>query len=205
MRRALAGLLTVGLMGLLLWSGGRRGPGPATEGGTNPAPATPATDPAGGRVHALLASAAEGDVAAYLDSFTGPLRARLEREVAERGRAAFADDLRRAARSRKSHAVFAAEPEGPGASAVTVESVYPDRNERQTYRLVNLPAGWLVAGVETVKSRQPSARYGAPAAFVAPEGVPVGGAMRVETGDGPGPEDRPPAAADRSNVSGGGR
>ena len=144
MKRVLAGVLTVALMGLLLWSGLRR---PA---------ATPevaqADDPAARprrRLRALLDSAREGDVSAYLEAFAGRSAQRLEREVDERGRDAFAADLRRAARARKSHAVFAPEPDGPDTARITVEAVYPDRNERQTYRLDRTPGGWLVTDVET--------------------------------------------------------
>ena len=184
MKRLVAGLLTIALMGGLLWSGARRSPSTATS-------AAPAADgvsdgglsPAEARVKGLLKSGAEGDVAAYLDAFTGPLRRRLEREVGERGRGAFADDLRRAARARKSHAVFAAESDGGGAARVTVETVYPDRNERQTFRVELGDGGWYVADVETVRSLQPEEKYGSPANYIAPEGMPVEGAMRVETGD----------------------
>jgi hypothetical protein len=86
--------------------------------------------------------------------------------------------------------VFAAEPDGPDAARVTVEAVYPDRNERQTYRIERTDAGWLVAGVETVRGHQPKSKYGSPAVFVAPEGVPVPaqGGVTVETGD----ESEPP-------------
>ena len=86
---------------------------------------------------------------------------------------------------RKSHAVFAAEPDGPDAAIVTVEAVYPDRNERQTYRVESRASGWLVTSVETVKSHQPRSKYGTPAMYVAPEGPPVPGGVSVETGDGP--------------------
>ena len=168
MRRILAGILTVALMGLLLWSGSRR-PAVTPEG-------TEADDPAAGaegRVRALLGSARDGDVAAYLDAFSGPLRWRLEREVAERGRDAFAAELRRAARARKSHAVFAPEPEGPDTVRIAVETVYPDHNERQTYRLDKTPDGWFVTEVDSVRGHTPRAKFGTPASFQEPEGVPV--------------------------------
>jgi hypothetical protein len=54
-----------------------------------------------------------------------------------------------------------------------VESVYPDRNERQTYRLERAGGGWLVAEVETVRAHRPAVKFGAPASFREPEGVPV--------------------------------
>lgn len=182
MKRALAGGLTVVIMGLLLWAGARRpeSPKPAAE----PA-AAEAPNPASGaeaRIQRLLEDSARGDVAAYLAGFGGTLRQRLERESAERGRDAFADDLKRAAATRKSHATFAPEPEGPDAARVTVETVYPDRNERQTYRLEQGPDGWLVTAVETVRSHQPKAKYGTPASYQEPEGPPVQPGLTVETG-----------------------
>ena len=79
---------------------------------------------------------------AYLAAFGPALRERLGREAEEKGREAFAGSLRAAARARKSHAVFAPEADGPDAARVVVESVYPDRNERQTYRLERSEGGW---------------------------------------------------------------
>jgi hypothetical protein len=185
MKRIVAGVLTVALMGGLLWSGLRR---PAGLGGAGASRAD-LPDPVEVRLNALLDDAWRGDVSSYLDCFSGPLRERLEREVGERGRETFAADLRRAARSRKSHAVFAVEPEGEGAARITVETVYPDRNERQTYHLARQGqgGGWLVSDIETVRSQVPRTRFGTPASYQEPEGVPVQGLadqgipLRVET------------------------
>jgi hypothetical protein len=184
MKRLLAGLLTVALMVVLLRLG-MSNPGP---GGGSSLPSNEAVEPTGGpesRVRALLADASAGDVAAYLAAFGPKLRARLEREADEKGRGAFAQSLRDAAGARKSHAVFAPEGDGPDASTVVVESVYPDRNERQTYRLERADGGWLVAGVETVRAHRPPAKFGAPASYREPEGPPV----PVEPPTG---EDEPP-------------
>jgi hypothetical protein len=181
MRRALAAGLTVVIMGLLLWGGARRpAPNPSPEATTADTP-SPARG-ADARIQKLLEDAARGDVSAYLAAFGGPLRQRLERELAERGRAAFADDLQRAAAARKSHATFAPEPEGPSAARITVETVYLDRNERQTYRLEQSAEGWVVTAVETIRSHQPKAKYGAPASYQEPEGPPVQPGLMVETG-----------------------
>jgi hypothetical protein len=184
MRRVVAGVATLALMVLLLWSGMRRGGSPA---GAAPDAVATAPDPyedAEARVRALLAGARDGDVSAYLAAFVGPLRDRLEREVRERGADAFATDLRRAAAARKGHAVFAPEPDGPDAARITVEAIYPDRNERQTYRLERGPDGWRVAAVETVRSRTPAAKFGTPAQYQEPEGPPV-----EPIGPGPQPDD----------------
>ncbi|HZW33974.1 MAG TPA: hypothetical protein VFF52_24840 [Isosphaeraceae bacterium] len=177
--RLLAGAITAAVIGLILWSGLRGGapgptdPGPIAPGPSGaPEPPSPFAD-AEARLRDLLDRGHRGDVPGYLAGFTGALRDRLERAVRERGRDGFADDLRRAADARKSHAIFAAEPEGPDACRIVVEAVYPDRNERQTYRLEQTPSGWLVAAVEGVRSRSPAEKYGSPAGFVGPEGLPV--------------------------------
>jgi hypothetical protein len=186
MKRIVAGVLTVALMGGLLFWGANRPVGTSPQ-GTGASPGSNQPDPAEARLSTLLECAWNGDVAGYLSCFTGPLRERLEREVNERGRDVFAADLKRAARARKSHAIFAVEPEGEAAARIVVETVYPDRNERQTYHLAGQAGAWLVSDVETIRSQVPKARYGTAATYQEPEGVPVQGLavqgipLRVET------------------------
>ncbi len=206
MKRLVAGALTVALMALLIWTGrGRTGSGSGSDPGAESragAGTTESTtfrstpDPAEARLTTLLDAAWRGDVPAYLDCFRGPLRERLEREIAERGRDVFAADLRNAARARKSHAIFGVEPEGEGAARIKIETVYPDRNEHQTYHLVQAESGgdWLVSDVETIRGQVPRAKFGTPASYQEPEGVPVQGQappvqgvpLRVETETEPG-------------------
>jgi hypothetical protein len=193
MNRILAGVLTVALMGALLFVGVRRSTQTfpletsRAQGGNQP-------DPAEARLATLLQCAWDGDVTGYLNCFGGSLRQRLEREVSERGRDAFVADLKRAARSRKSHAIFAVEPEGQAAARITVETVYPDRNEKQTYHLTQESGTWLVGDVETVRSQVPKSRYGTAATYQEPEGPPVQGLavqgipLRIETDLKPAPE-----------------
>lgn len=189
MKRVSAGLLTVAAIGLLLWSGMRRPP--AMTSTSRSGSVAEAENPAEARVRALLDGAERGDVDGYLAAFGGTLRVRIAREVTERGRDAFADDLRRAAAARKSHAVFAPEPDGPAAARVVVETVYPDRNERQTYLVEDGEGGWLVTDVESARGRQPKAKFGSPANYQEPEGVPVQReGLTVETGIEP-PESAP--------------
>ncbi len=194
MKRVVAAAITVMLMGLIFWSSLRR-PAANQDGSrsiaaeravaqTNDSALNPS--PAEVRVRAILDCASKGNVAAYLASFGGTLRERIERSVAERGREAFADELRAASRARKSHAVFAAEPDGDSAARVTVETVYPDRNERRTYLVEKIADEWLVTEAETVRDRRPKAKFGSPASFEEPEGVPVQpGGLTVETGGDP--------------------
>lgn len=169
MKRILPGLLTIVVMGVVSWAGLR--PHPRREGLQSTE--IELSDPAEARVHSLLQSARDGDVAAYVDAFDQPIRARIEREIDEQGATAFAAALRQAAQSRKSRAVFAPVREGDDVASVVVETVYVDHNERQTYRLGRKPEGWLITGVTTVRGQQPPSRFGATATFQEPEGVPV--------------------------------
>jgi hypothetical protein len=127
------------------------------------------------RIDLLLKSAHDGDVAQYLGSFAGPLRARLQREADERGRAAFARQLKSASRARKSHALFSPVPEDASGAAVkvTLESVFTDRVERQNYRLEHIAAGWLVTAIETARQDVPRIPLGSVATYREPEGEPV--------------------------------
>lgn len=181
-RKILAGAVASVVMLLLLLKGlSRPEPSAPVETSNNTSAASPSSPApednplrdAESALRDLLDRGKEGDVSGYLSAFAEPLRSRIEREAKERGFDRFAADLRQAAQARKSHALFAPEPEGPDACRITVESVYPDRNERQTYRLENNGSTWLVSSIENVRAREPIARYGAPAAYLAPEGVPV--------------------------------
>jgi hypothetical protein len=127
------------------------------------------------RIDRLIATARTGDVAAYLDAYGGTLRVRLEQEAQELGWAAFAGRLRQAGEARKSHAIFAAEPDGSGrdAARITVETTYADRLERRTYRLERSAGRWLVTDVETAHEFVPKNPLGSLATYQEPEAVPV--------------------------------
>jgi hypothetical protein len=190
MRRNLAVLGTILIMGAVLWTGLRSPVRTSPEAGASveaqsasaadfETPHSPILDPgfhdACVRLDRLFESALRGDVAGYLAAFGGALQARLEREAQESGRDAFAGELRRTAAARKGHAVFAPEPDGDesGAVRIVVESTFADRIERQTYRLRRGAAGWLITEVETARDRIPRNKLGSPATYEEPEGVPV--------------------------------
>jgi hypothetical protein len=182
--RIIAGLLTVAVLALVLGIGPRR---PTAGPGRFLGRAIDSSETPEDRLRKLLDDARAGDVDAYLDAYAGPLRSRIEREADERGRTAFAAELRRAAASRKGHALFAPEPDGPEAVRIAIESIYPDRNERQVYRLERGPDGWRIAGVESARASTPAARFGAPATYNEPEGVPVDGIEPPVSAEEPGP------------------
>src|SRR5262249_9750038 len=139
MKRQLAALFTLLIMGGMLWMGLRHRDRPAAATPTGPPapigihrPQLSDLSGASERIETLLDGAQRGDVAAYLASFDGPLRGRLDHEAGERGRAAFAAELRRVAQARKSHAIFApvTEGDGPDTARIIVESIFADRIER---------------------------------------------------------------------------
>jgi hypothetical protein len=176
-KKLVAGLLTLLLAALLVWIG-RGGKRDQRDSGPEPlSPSTTEEEPGRAAEAALrgtLEAAGKGDVTAYLSSFGGALRQRLEHEVQGRGRAAFAGALQQAARARKGHALFAPEPDGPDVYVIAVESVYPDRNERQAYRLDRSPDDqWLITAVDSARPSTPRNKYGELAEFQAPQDVPV--------------------------------
>ena len=184
MRRFVAGLFTAIVMALMIWTALSHTRSPKAAGEVtaassrfqdsrlqNSAQFTGAT----ACIEGLLASARAGDVVAYLATFGGSLQDRLTREAEEIGRDAFAVRLRRAAMARKSHAVFAPEPEGdrPDVVRVTVESAFADRIERQTFHLDRAPRGWVVTGIDTAREHVSRTPLGSLATYNEPEGPPV--------------------------------
>lgn len=189
MRRAVAALITVVIGALMLWTGVRRedrsqrassetattgSPG-ARDDRSQPTSKTPGFAAATDRIEALLECARRGDVQSYLSSFSRAMRARLEPRVEERGLQAFGAELRRFGQLQKSHAIFAPEPAGADFDSVRVvlETTFPDRNERQIYRLRLCDGEWLVTDVESVREQVPKNAVGSWATYREPEGVPV--------------------------------
>src|SRR5262249_33727848 len=161
------GILTLALMALLVSATLRQtADGPKSDAGAIAEPRP--FEGAEACVTDLLDRARVGDVSAYLDAFVGPLRDRIEREAAAQGRDAFAAELKRVAQSRRSHAVFAPEPNGLNAASVDVEFVYNDRNERQTYHLEQSAGGWRVTDVATLRSQVSPRKLGAIADYREP-------------------------------------
>ncbi len=180
MKRAMAAVGAVLVMAGMLWLGVSRS-GLTDSGVAAPSPresvsdARPAETLAGAteRIETLLADAGRGDVDAYLAAFRGPIHERLAQQADERGRSRFGQQLRSTALSRKSHAIFEAEPDGELRARVTVESTFADRIERQTFRLVREEPGWLIDEIDMARDRLPRDAIGALATYQEPEGQPV--------------------------------
>jgi hypothetical protein len=199
MSRVLAGAITSMIMGVMVWVALHRSSSqtdPAAGSGSDsrlhdslPSSRELATrarlQRATDRVEILLASVRDGDVSTYFGCFGGTLRARLKREADELGGDIFAARLRSSGEARKSHAVFAPEPDMEHLDRVriTVESALANRLERQTFCLEQASGGWLITDVETAREHVPRYLLGSLAAFEQPEGIPETGAT-VEPSDG---------------------
>lgn len=111
----------------------------------------------------MVDAARAGDVSAYLDCFTGGLRARLQKTVEEVGQAKFADYLKRTSREPKGFVVRVSEIETVSANEIKVplEYVYADRNEVQIHRVTQVGRDWKISGVEQSQRIRTLIPYGA--------------------------------------------
>ena len=154
MKRVVAALITCVLLAVVLFASRRPSAPPANGPGSSPEDC----------IQRKLTAAEQGEVSTYLDSLIGSERLRLERELADLSRDAFAQSLRQALQELKGRAVFGlAERERAGQEVVlTVERVYLNRTERQSYRLVRSADQWRIASIQAAQAYQPATAYGTP-------------------------------------------
>jgi hypothetical protein len=117
---------------------------------------------ADGTVSAFFAAAKAGDDDAYVRLTSGQLRATLENTRSQLGAAAFRESLRQTAAGIKGLATTAGSDAPPGQTAVEVDIVFADRNERQRMFLAPLGAGWTIDAITAADMRKPSVPYGTP-------------------------------------------
>lgn len=106
-----------------------------------------------------------GDVASYLDCFTGDLRGQLEAAAAKDGAPAFCEYLKQVAAPIKGRAILHHKTEfsGPAEVRLVVDRVYEGRPwEFQTYRLQRESGQWRIAAVEPPQPHEPPVPYGTP-------------------------------------------
>ena len=155
MKRWIAGIVTAALVLTVLVIARRRGPLPTSPSSAEKPEAC---------IERMFDAAGEGDVQTYLDCFTGSERERLERELADQPRDAFARSLVEAVDSLKGRAIFEAKTDGESESnrVFTVERIYLNRYERQKYHLVRESTAWRIRTVEAAAAFQPDKPYGTP-------------------------------------------
>ena len=156
MKRIVAGLITLLILGGVLWYG--RGKPPAV------APAAATADTPEACIERMFAAAMRGDVTAYLDCFTGSERDRLERELSGQPPEVFARSLRDAVATLKGRAVFRNGPsaESGDSASYTIDRVYESRTERQLYQFTRQSGVWRIQSVATANPFQPDKAYGSP-------------------------------------------
>jgi hypothetical protein len=154
-KRTIAAVVTAILFAVVLWFG--RG-APTPRGDVADADSPEAC------IGRMFDAAASGDVATYVDCFTGAERQRLERELADSRRELFGQTLKDAVASLRGRAVFADQPvtEGADRARFLVDRVYETRTERQAYQLVRQDETWRIESVRTAESFQPDTAYGTP-------------------------------------------
>ncbi len=153
MKKALAALITIALIGVVLWKGRDN-----LSSTSRTVLATPDAC-----IEEMFRAAGEGDVTGYLNCFAGAERERLERELAGQSAEAFAQSLIEAVASLKGRALEGG-PTDPDAVQAerTVARVYASRIERQMYRLEKRADVWRITSVRTAEAFQPQTPYGTP-------------------------------------------
>jgi hypothetical protein len=114
-------------------------------------------------IYGMLDAARAGNVAAYLASYTGPMRASLQESVRETTDAAFSGYLRDSNTAIKGIAVGEPQMTSDREATVRVEYVYQDRNEAQTMHLEKAGGEWKIARVESAERVKTLVPYGTPA------------------------------------------
>lgn len=171
MKKPTAFLISLLALAGAFWSGLRRQPPPQSPLVTTPQetsqppqmPSDPTPRPQEQILWTMVDAARAGDVSAYLDCFTGGLRARLQKTVEEVGQAKFADYLKRTSREPKGFVVRVSEIETVSANEIKVplEYVYADRNEVQIHRVTQVGRDWKISGVEQSQRIRTLIPYGA--------------------------------------------
>jgi hypothetical protein len=111
----------------------------------------------------MFRAAEAGDVASYLDCFTGTQRERLARDSQSQSDGVFASSLKNAMSGLKGRAI-----RGPGvvknadAATLVVERIYDQHTERQAYHFRHEADGCRIDSLGAVEKRQPSIPYGTP-------------------------------------------
>jgi|SRR5579871_1172288 len=121
----------------------------------------PQGDPQGA-IYAMLAAARDGDVRAYLASYTGQMEAALRQALAETTEPAFAKYLKDSNAAIKGIAVSDPQKITDLQAKVRVEYVYQDRNEAQTMYLEKGPGGWRISRADDDERVKTLIPYGTP-------------------------------------------
>ncbi|HET6879503.1 MAG TPA: hypothetical protein VFI31_05090 [Pirellulales bacterium] len=112
----------------------------------------------------MFSAAEQGDVAAWLDCFTGTQRAAFAKEIDANPTQEFAESLKKAVGEIKGRAVSGtnASDSAGAVATLSVERVYAHHTERQSYHFRRDADGWRIESLGSVEKRQPAIPYGTP-------------------------------------------
>jgi hypothetical protein len=114
-------------------------------------------------IYAMLDAARDGDVAAYLNAYTGQMASSLRQSIAEQGEPAFRQYLLNANAPIKGIALADPQPLTDAEVRVRVEFVYADRNEAQLLYLEKQPdKTWKIARLDSAERIKTLVPYGTP-------------------------------------------
>jgi hypothetical protein len=112
----------------------------------------------------MIEAAQAGEVAPYLECFSGELAQRLEATATEMSIEGFSEYLRSSSELLTGVAVYDVEQDDSGGASLTVEYVYRDATERQRMQLELARGRWTITELERSRRAKPLIPYGAPAA-----------------------------------------
>jgi len=113
-------------------------------------------------VSAFFDAAGRGDDDAYLRLVWGQLRESLGNTRDQLGADAFRKDIQRSVAGIKGLAITQSNDARPGTTAIDVEIVFADRNERQRMLLLQERNGWVITSIEKATMVKPPIPYGTP-------------------------------------------
>ncbi len=113
-------------------------------------------------IYAMLDAARDGDVAAYIDCYTGEMTRRLEQSRDEMTSEGFARYLRERNAEIKGIAINEPEQASDSRVRVRVEYVYEDRNEAQLVYLEKAGNAWKIVGLDGAERVPTLVPYGTP-------------------------------------------
>lgn len=129
---------------------------------THPAPPSSQPESPDSVVWRMIEACREGDIESYLSCFSDNWRKRLEQVAKELGEEKLRTNLRQMVAPIKNIAVWAPEQSPLGDWGVTVEFVFADRKERQTFSVKKIGGEWKIVDIETTQPVPVLIPYGTP-------------------------------------------
>ena len=113
-------------------------------------------------IQRMMNAARDGDVNAYLASYSGQMEKVLRQNMSEMGADQFSKYLREKDSEIKGLAIHEPKMMGTDEAEIRVEYVYAERNEAQRFYLRRALERWTITRVDAVETWQATVPYGTP-------------------------------------------